>query len=195
MKRYAGEPNALLQILLEAQEIDGWLPPATLTSIAELLHLPRARVEGVAGFYSFLYLEPAGRYRVLFSNNITDRMADNHELLAQLCQSLWLEQGKTSEDGLVLADTTSCTGMCDQGPAILVNGWAIPRITAARIDLIAEEVNAFYWKTPVSEGILELRNIALVAQLIIFCAMTRRESRGLHYNTDYPEKANLDLSL
>jgi L-aspartate oxidase len=57
-----------------------------------------------------------------------------------------------------------------------------------RIDLIAEEVNAFYWKTPVSEGILELRNIALVAQLIIFCALTRRESRGLHFNTDYPDR-------
>jgi L-aspartate oxidase len=57
-----------------------------------------------------------------------------------------------------------------------------------RIDLIAEEINSFYWKTPVSEGIVELRNIALVAQLIIFCALTRRESRGLHYNTDYPDR-------
>jgi len=57
-----------------------------------------------------------------------------------------------------------------------------------RVDLIAEEINSFYWKTPVSEGILELRNIALVAQLIIFCALTRRESRGLHYNTDYPDR-------
>ena len=148
VERYAGEPTALLQILLEAQEIDGWLPPATLTSIAKLLHLPRARVEGVAGFYSFLYLEPAGRYRVLFSDNITDRMADNHELLAQLCQSLWLEQGKTSEDGLVQVDTTSCTGMCDQGPAILVNGWAIPRITAERIDLIAELIRS---RVPVAD--------------------------------------------
>ena len=57
-----------------------------------------------------------------------------------------------------------------------------------RVDLIAEEINSFYWKTPVSEGILELRNIALVAQLIIFCALSRRESRGLHYNTDYPDR-------
>jgi L-aspartate oxidase len=57
-----------------------------------------------------------------------------------------------------------------------------------RVDLIAEEVNSFYWKTPVGEGILELRNIGLVAQLIIFCALSRRESRGLHYNTDYPER-------
>ena len=146
--RYAGNPADLLQILVEVQEIDGWLPPASLTCVAELLSLPRARVEGVAGFYSFLYLEPAGRYRVLFSDNITDRMADNQALLEQLCHSLWLEQGKTSEDGLVRVDTTSCTGMCDQGPAILVNGLAIPHMTAARIDEIAGLIRS---QTPLTD--------------------------------------------
>lgn len=136
--RWGRDPTALLQILREAQEIEGWLPPLTLSHLARLLGLPRARVEGVAGFYSFLHLERAGRYRVLFSDNITDRMAGNLALLDRFCESLWLEQGKASEDGLVLADTTSCTGMCDQGPAILVNGWAVPRMTRDRIDEIVE---------------------------------------------------------
>jgi [NiFe] hydrogenase diaphorase moiety large subunit len=136
VERYGGEPTALLQILRDAQEIEGWLPPATLTCLAQLLGVPRARVEGVAGFYSFLHLERAGRYRVLFSDNITDRMAGNIELLDHFCNRLWLERGKTSEDGLVLVDTTSCTGLCDQGPAILVNGWAIPRVTPERVDEI-----------------------------------------------------------
>jgi len=140
--RYGGDPTALLQILQEAQEIEGWLPPSTLTRLAALLGLPRARVEGVAGFYSFLHVERAGRYRVLFSDNITDRMAGNLDLLERLCSSLWLERGKTSEDGLVLVDTTSCTGMCDQAPALLVNGRAIPRLTPARIDEIAELIRS-----------------------------------------------------
>jgi L-aspartate oxidase len=61
-----------------------------------------------------------------------------------------------------------------------------------RVDLIAEEINAFYWKTPVSEGIIELRNIALVAELIIYCALSRQESRGLHYTTDYPERDDVN---
>jgi len=142
VERYGGKPTALLQILREAQEIEGWLPPATLTRLAGMLGLPRARIEGVAGFYSFLHLERAGRYRVLFSDNITDRMAGNIELLEHFCSSLWLERGKTSEDGLVTVDTTSCTGMCDQGPAILVNGWAIPRITPGRIDEVAELIRS-----------------------------------------------------
>jgi [NiFe] hydrogenase diaphorase moiety large subunit len=143
--RHGGAPTALLEILREAQEIEGWLPPATVSELARLLQLPRARVEGVAGFYSFLHLERAGRYRVLFSDNITDQMAGNRALLERFCNSLWLERGKTSEDGLVLADTTSCTGMCDQGPALLVNGRAIPRLTAERVDEIAELVRS---KTP-----------------------------------------------
>src|SRR5208283_2551071 len=102
----------------------------------------RARVEGVASFYSFLHLAPAGRYRVLFSDNITDRMAGSEPLLNRLCTSLWLECGKTSEDALVSVDTTSCTGMCDQAPALLVNSRAIPNLTPERIDQIGELIRA-----------------------------------------------------
>ena len=54
-----------------------------------------------------------------------------------------------------------------------------------RMDLIRQEVEAFYKKTKVSEGLIELRNIALCAGLIIRCAMKRKESRGLHVTTDY----------
>ncbi|MGW8310368.1 MAG: NAD(P)H-dependent oxidoreductase subunit E [Thiogranum sp.] len=151
--RYNRESTALLQILREAQEIEGWLPPATLTCVAKLLGIPRARVEGVAGFYSFLHIERAGRYRVLFSDNITDRMAGNIELLDRFCSSLWLERGKTSEDGLALVDTTSCTGMCDQGPAMLVNGWAIPQLTPTRVAEIAELIRS---ETPIEDWPAEL---------------------------------------
>ena len=98
--------------------------------------MPRAQVEGVAGFYSFFYTSPAGRFRILWSDNITDRMLGAPALMDQMCRSLWVEPGKTSEDGLVSVDTTSCTGMCDQGPAILVNGWAVTRMTSARVEQI-----------------------------------------------------------
>ncbi|MBW7887071.1 MAG: L-aspartate oxidase [Bacteroidetes bacterium] len=54
-----------------------------------------------------------------------------------------------------------------------------------RINLIQEEVKDFYKRTKVSEGLIELRNLACVADLIIRSAIARKESRGLHYNTDY----------
>ena len=135
---HGGEPTLLVQILRVAQEVDGWLPPATITYIATRLGLPRAQVEGVAGYYAFLHLAPVGRYHVLFSDNVTDRMAGSEALLDRLCRNLWIERGKVSEDGLVSVATTSCTGMCDQGPGLLVNGIAIPRLDDARVDAIAD---------------------------------------------------------
>ncbi len=140
--RYGADPGLLVQILRTAQETWGYLPAKALTAIAKALRLPRARVEGVAGFYSFLHLAPVGRYRVLFSDNISDRMLGSVELMDRLCNRLWLERGKVSEDGLVSVDTTSCTGMCDQGPALLVNGRALTRLSAERIDHISELIRA-----------------------------------------------------
>jgi [NiFe] hydrogenase diaphorase moiety large subunit len=133
-------PSDLLQILIEIQEQLGWLPPTCLTRVARELGLSRARVEGVAGFYSFLYTEPVGRYRILFSDNITDRMLGAPALMDALCRKLWLEPGKLPQDGLVSVDTTSCTGMCDQGPALLVNGRAVTRLDHHRVNQIAELV-------------------------------------------------------
>lgn len=57
---------------------------------------------------------------------------------------------------------------------------------ARRIGVIAGEVEDFYKRTKVTEGLLELRNITTVAALAVRCALKRRESRGLHYNVDCP---------
>jgi L-aspartate oxidase len=55
-----------------------------------------------------------------------------------------------------------------------------------RIRLIKDEIEKFYKKTKISRELIELRNIALVAYLIIESALLRKESRGLHFNTNYP---------
>lgn len=60
-----------------------------------------------------------------------------------------------------------------------------------RMDIICEEINEYYWNYMITRDLLELRNIATIASLIIRCAMMRKESRGLHYNVDYPERDDL----
>jgi [NiFe] hydrogenase diaphorase moiety large subunit len=147
LERHHRDPHYLVQILREVQEVCDWIAPEAIDRMQEVMRLPRTKIEGVAGFYSFLYTQPRGRYRVLFSDNITDRMLGNMELLEYMCAALWAERGKTSEDGLVSIDTTSCTGMCDQGPAMLVNNIAITRLTRARIDAICELIRT---ATPLS---------------------------------------------
>jgi len=57
-----------------------------------------------------------------------------------------------------------------------------------RLDLLHEETEALYEKTEVSPQLCELRNMITVAYLIVKCAEFRHESRGLHFNTDYPAK-------
>lgn len=61
------------------------------------------------------------------------------------------------------------------------------RRAARRIALLQEEIREYYWKHLVTRDLLELRNIATVAQLIVECASARRESRGLHTTIDYPK--------
>ncbi len=157
VEHWGSRPTSLLQVLREVQDACGWLPPAALSSIAERLSVPLAGVRGVAGFYAFLATTPAGRYRVLFSDNVTDRMQGSEALMQEFCRQLWAEPGKVSEDGLVSVDRTSCTGLCDQGPGLLVNGRAIPRADTARLGLIRELILE---RRPVQEWPGELFEIA-----------------------------------
>ena len=138
LSRQKSDGTRLMQILREVQEELGWLAPETITEIARGIDWPRARVEGTAAFYSFFHTRPRGKYCVLWSDNITDRMLGNRDLMLALCKKLWLEPARLSEDGLVSVNTTSCTGMCDQGPAVLVNYRAITRMTPERVDQMAE---------------------------------------------------------
>ncbi|MDQ6986281.1 MAG: L-aspartate oxidase, partial [Mariprofundaceae bacterium] len=56
-----------------------------------------------------------------------------------------------------------------------------------RLAIIREEIVAYYWQHPISRNLIELRNLSLVADLMVRAAQQRKESRGLHYSTDHPE--------
>ena len=139
LARWGHDPHALVQVLRETQAHTHWLSRPLLTHIARALHLTLAHVEGVATFYRFFHTRPVGYTRVLFSDNITDRMLGSHALMDRLCQRLGIQPGEVDAQGRFSVDKASCTGLCDQGPALLVNHHqVVTRLDAARIDKLAD---------------------------------------------------------
>jgi L-aspartate oxidase len=100
----------------------------------------------------------------------------------------WSDVGTTNQEEWVLVahDREEVTRLMTDYVGIVRSDLRLTR-ALRRILLIAKEVEDFYKRTKVTEGVLELRNIVAVSQLIVRCALYRKESRGLHYTTDHPE--------
>ncbi|MDD5411624.1 MAG: NAD(P)H-dependent oxidoreductase subunit E [Methylobacter sp.] len=131
----------LLQILRAIQTRYHYVPMDAIEQLAGLLHIPRTQIISVVEFYSFFHLNPRGQYELLISDSITDHMLGKINLTGYLAKQLNVAVGAVREDGVVSLDNTSCTGMCDQGPAGLVNGYPLTRLDQPRIDRIADLIN------------------------------------------------------
>ena len=94
VERYNSDPLNLVQIVRETQAALGWLSRETQGEIAERLKIPVNRVDSVVTFYAFFYDKPRGAYRLLISDNVTDRMQGNQALLARLLGRFGVKRGE-----------------------------------------------------------------------------------------------------
>lgn len=138
--RHQADPAKLLQILREIQAVFTHIPEEAARAVATGLWIPLTEVKGVIDFYSFLHAEPGGQYDLLVSDCIIDEFRGGDRLTRTLCRRLDVSLGSTRADGRVSVAQTSCTGLCDQGPALLVNGYAVPGLSPDRIDSMAEMI-------------------------------------------------------
>jgi [NiFe] hydrogenase diaphorase moiety large subunit len=141
IKKYDRKPTYLLQILWVIQSRYHYVPKDVIELLANQLQLSQTHIQSVVEFYSFLHLTPRGRYELLISDSITDHMLGKRDVIDYLAQKLKFPIGGVREDGTVSLDNTSCTGLCDQGPAGLVNGYPLTKLDRNRIDCIVELIN------------------------------------------------------
>jgi len=145
----SSDPTLLLQHLIRLQAEYSYISDQAISLLASELDIPLSEVRSVIDFYSFLHFKPRGHYDILFSDSITDHMLGSRELFDYLCGRLGVTDGETREDGRVTVGMTSCTGMCEQGPALLVNSLAINHLNTPRIEqiarLIEDNINVTDW--------------------------------------------------
>lgn len=101
----------------------------------------------------------------------------------------WDEFGtkQSNEEVLVVHNLRELQRMMSDYVGIVRSDFRLER-AMRRLKLLKEETEEFYKKTKLSVKLCELRNLVQCAELVIRCAMKRKESRGLHYTTDYPYK-------
>lgn len=148
LQRYQAGPADLLQVLRQVQARFHHVPPWAIETLVKTWGLSYAAVRSVVSFYHFLSFEPRGHYTLYLSDSVTDRMLGSEAIIQRLCERLGVAPGQTRDDNLVSLHRTSCTGLCDQGPAGLINGRPLTRLTPRRADEVADLIQS---ATPLDE--------------------------------------------
>jgi len=121
--------EAIMQLLTMVNEELSWVPEEAILEIAEATGVSGAEVYSVVSFYSFFSTEPRGRNIVRLCSTISCAMAGQGSVLSALVDEFGIEPFETTEDGRLTIETTPCIGLCDQAPAMLVNGEPHVRLT------------------------------------------------------------------
>lgn len=137
--RFGSERSALLPILQEIQEKYHEISPYAMQFVADRLGIHPVEVYSVVTFFSFLHDSYRGKFVIRLCQTITCDMAGKDRIARQLENDLGIEFGETTPDGKFSLEWASCIGMCDQGPALLVNDQVFTKVTP---DLVHDIVEA-----------------------------------------------------
>ena len=136
----------------------------------------------------------------LASNSLLEAVVYSHRVFEEISRNFnktkysdayiapWDPSGTTeSDDSVVVTNNWDEIRRCMWNYVGIVRSDKRLARAARRIELIRKEIDEYYWNFKVTKDLIELRNITTVAQLIVRSASLRKESRGLHYNIDYPD--------
>jgi len=130
---------ALMPVLQELQRRYASVSDFAMQVVADEIGIHPAEVYGVVTFYAFLHHEPKGRFQVRLCQTISCDLAGKARVARQLENELGIRFGETTSDGRFSLEWASCLGMCDQGPALLVNERVYTRVTPDQVHQIIDD--------------------------------------------------------
>ncbi len=127
------DKNRLMDVVHEVQAKFGYVSLEAMNLIARALNTSRIHVEGVVSFYSFFSPKEKGAHIVRLSQCPSCRGQDGEQVEQELIRLLGVSQGETTADGRITLQQTACIGLCDQGPAAMVNNQLVAGLSLARV--------------------------------------------------------------
>jgi len=120
--KYGADKSALIQILLEIQRENRWLPASALLTVSEKLGIPLSQVYRVATFYKAFSLTPQGRHLVTVCMGTACHVRGSPRLLDRVTDALKISPGESSQDMKFTLETVNCLGCCALGPVMVIDG-------------------------------------------------------------------------
>jgi len=133
MRRNGEKGRALIEALHTVQECFGYLDETALTFVAHRLHVPLSRVYGVATFYHFFSLKPAGRHTCVVCMGTACYIKGAPILLKELERDPKVKPGQTTADGNLSLVTARCLGSCGLAPAVVFDGAVAGKVNVAQM--------------------------------------------------------------
>ena len=139
VERHGADRTSLIPILQDVKKAHSEITDDAMQVVADLLDIHPVEVYSVATFYAFLHGAPEGRFVVRLCGTLSCDFAGKTAVAEALRASLGIDFGATTDDGVFTLEWASCVGMCDQGPALLVNDKVFTRVTPAKVaEIVAE---------------------------------------------------------
>jgi len=133
VEKYGKSRSSLMPILQDIQRQHKYIPDFAQQEIARLLDIHPVEVFSFISFYSFLNTEPKGRYIVRLCQTITCDMQGKEDVARAIERELGVKFGETSKDKKFTLEFANCVGMCDQGPAMIVNERVYAKLTPEKV--------------------------------------------------------------
>ncbi len=120
--KYDAEPSYLIQVLLDIQSENNWLPKEALERVAEKLQVPMTRVQHIATFYKAFSLVPKGKHKVHICMGTACHVRGATRVLDTAQEITGIKPGETDLDLKFSLETVNCLGCCALGPVMEIDG-------------------------------------------------------------------------